>query len=76
MDKLLKAREILSSLKYEKKISLREIQSVIGFLIFACMVVPPGRAFLRRLMDLSTKISNPYHYVRLNKEARADLAAW
>ena len=52
MDKLLKAQEILSSLKYKKKILLREIQSVVGFLNFACMVVPPGRAFLRRLIDL------------------------
>ena len=39
-------------------------------------MIVPGRAFLRRLIDVTIGLTKPYHRVRLNKEARADLAAW
>ena len=35
-----------------------------------------GRTFLRRLIDLTKGVQNPNHFIRLNKEARKDLAAW
>jgi len=38
--------------------------------------VCPGRAFLRRLIDLTKKVSNPFYLIRLTCEARADLQAW
>ena len=57
-------------------ISLRQLQSVIAQLNFACRVISPGRAFLRRLINLTIGISKPSHHVRLNREARANLAAW
>lgn len=43
---------------------------------FACLVVVPGRAFLRRLIDLTCNVHNPRHYIRLNAEARCDIRAW
>ena len=39
-------------------------------------VISPGRAFLRRLINLSIGVSRPGHHIRLNAEVRADLAAW
>ena len=36
--------------------TLREIQSIIGLLNFACQVVVPGRAFCRRLIDATCKV--------------------
>ena len=54
----------------------RELLSLIGKLAFACKVVPPGRLFLRRLIDLSTTVRHLHHHVTLNKAARADLAWW
>ena len=57
-------------------ISLRQLQYVIGLLNVACRVISHGRAFLRRLINLTIGISKPSHHVRLNSEARADLAAW
>ena len=36
----------------------RELLSLIGKLSFACKVVPSGRVFLRRLIDLSTSVEN------------------
>ena len=43
---------------------------------FACSVVVPGRAFLRRLIDLTVGIHSSYHYVRINREVKADLKVW
>lgn len=40
---------------------------------FACFAIVPGRAFLRRLIDLTCGISKPFYWVRLTKETRADL---
>ena len=54
----------------------RELLSLIGKLAFACKVVPPGRIFLRRLIDLSTTARHLHHHVTLNRAARADLAWW
>ncbi|CAG2196116.1 unnamed protein product [Mytilus edulis] len=39
-------------------------------------VVVPGRAFLRRLFDLTIGHSCPHYRITLNSEARADLRAW
>ena len=36
----------------------------------------PGRAFLRRIIDLTRGKHSPSHHIRLTKEARADLSAW
>lgn len=59
-----------------KKVTLRDLQSLIGLLSFACSVVLPGRAFLRRVIDLTCGVKNPHHYIRLTCEARADLYTW
>ena len=72
-EKVLKITSTLASVKNRKKITLRVLQSVIGLLNFACCVVLPGRAFLRRLIDLTKGITKQHHYIRLTKKSRADL---
>lgn len=74
--KLIKIRDCLQQVKCRKKITLHDLQSLIGLLNFACLVVVPGRTFLRRLIDLTCGLSKPHHYIRLNCEARADLSMW
>ena len=54
----------------------RELLSLIGSLHHACEVIKPGRAFLRRLIELSKVPKALHHFVRLNKEARADISWW
>jgi hypothetical protein len=76
LDKLGKLKDQLNHFKFKKKATLRELQSLIGLLNFACSVVPPGRAFLRRLIDLTIGLSKPHHHRRLNKETRSDIQAW
>jgi hypothetical protein len=76
LDKLGKLKDRLNHFKFKKNATLRELQSLIGLSNFVCSVVPPGRAFLRRLIDITIGLSKPHHHRRLNKEARSDIQAW
>lgn len=75
-DKLAKLHELLNFYKTRRKIKLRDLQSLLGLLNFCCKVVLPGRAFLRRLFDLTKGVLKPHHRITLSKEARRDLTAW
>jgi hypothetical protein len=76
VDKLQKLQTLLKSFLKLKKVTLQELQSLIGLLNFTCMVVVPARAFLRRIIDLTKGIQKPHHKRRLTKSAKADLLAW
>lgn len=75
-DKLEKAHGLINSFKNKKRIQLKDLQQIIGFLNFCCIVIVPGRAFLRRLIDLTVGVRYAHYFIRLNNEARADLQAW
>ena len=75
-DKVKKMQSAIERIRKCRSISLRQLQSTISLLNFACRVISPGKAFLRRFINLTIGISKPTHHVRLNSEARADLAAW
>lgn len=75
-DKLTQLKLEIQKFKAKRSATLMELQSLIGMLNFACSVVPPGRTFLRRLIDLTIGLKKPYHHRRLNLQAQADLHAW
>lgn len=75
-DKTEKCKLLIATFLRRKKVTLRELQSLVGLLNFACSVVVPGRAFLRRLIDLTKGITSPHHFIRLNKSVKADLQLW
>ena len=75
-DKLQKCRTLLHQFYKRRTVTLRELQSLIGLLNFACSVVVPGRAFLRRLIDLTIGITKAHHHIRLTRTARADIKLW
>jgi len=76
LDKLTHCRELIHAFQSRKKVTLKELQSLIGTLQFATSVVVPGKAFLRRLIDLTIGIRYPHYKIRLTNEARADLQMW
>ena len=76
LDKLTKCRTLLHLFYKKRSVTLRELQSLIGLLNFCCSVVIPGRAFLRRLIDLTTGLTRPHHHIRLNREAKLDIRMW
>ena len=75
-DKLAKCSQLISLFLLRKKVTLHDIQVLTGLLNFACSVIVPGRAFLRRLIDLTMGIKAPYHKIRLSKEVKEDLRVW
>lgn len=77
-DKLIKLRQTISAFKGKRTATLRELHSLIGLLNFACAcdVVPPGRTFPRRIIDITRGIQKPHHHRNLDKNARADLATF
>ena len=76
MDKLDTCYRLIQEALSKPKITLKGLQCIIGTLNFACGVVLPGRAFLRRLIDLTIGVSKPFHYIRVTREAREDLKTW
>ena len=59
-----------------RKCTKRQLLSLVGKLLFAARVVPAGRFFLRRLVELSCTVHQLHHHIYLNEEARADIAWW
>ena len=72
-EKLFKLRNLLDSYSRARKITLKDLQSLLGLLNFCCQVVPPGKCFLRRLYDLTKSVTKPNHRVTLNKESCKDI---
>ena len=75
-DKLDRARALLLNLRNKRRVKLKELQSLLGFLNFACKVVVPGRPFLRRLINLTIGITKPHYHIPLCVQAKADIEAW
>jgi hypothetical protein len=76
LDNVLKIKNSLSEMRVRRKVTLRELQLLIGLLNFASCVVQSGRTFLRRLIDRTKGIQQPHFHIRLNKESRLYIAAW
>jgi len=75
-DKLTKCKSLLLDFHKRRKVTLRELQSLIGLLNFCCSVILPGRAFLRRLIDLTRGVQRAHYHIRLTKACRQDLLVW
>ena len=59
-----------------KKVTLKDMQSLIGLLNFTCSVVVPGRTFLRRMINLTVGVRRPMHMIRLTSAVKGDLHLW
>ena len=76
VDKLSRTKEALHEWCRKKSATLKELQSLIGTLQFACRVVVPGRAFLQRIISLTKGISSSRWLIKLNTEFRKDVSMW
>ena len=66
----------LNQLHWHRRCRKRELLFLIGKLSIACKVVPSGRIFLHRLIDLSTSVEKLHHPLPLMQEAKLDLKWW
>lgn len=75
--KIVELKQLVSHWLHKKAATKRELLSLIGHLSFASKVVPPGRTFTRRMIDLSITCSHLDHYnIRLNTDFHSDLVWW
>lgn len=75
-DKLVALSKVIEELLPLRKVTLRQLQSLLGHLNFACRVVAPGRPFCSRLAKLTSGLQAPHHRVRLSAQVQADLRVW
>ena len=75
-DKVDTCTEVISSLLEGSKTTFLKLQSVIGLLNFTCALVVPGRAFLRRLTDLTVWVRKPHYHIHIAGEVKQDLHVW
>ena len=76
-DKLKSLRQLLQEWQYGKsKVTKRQLLSLIGKLSFAAKVIPAGRIFLRRLIDLSATVKKLHYRISLTAEAKEDIKWW
>ena len=76
LEKIQKCTEEITCLLQKNRATLKELQSIIGLLNFACAVILPGRPFLRRLIDLTVGLRAPHHRRRLTSGTKSDLSMW
>ena len=72
-DKVERIQTTLPSFKSRKSCTLRELQTLIGTLNFACRVVPPGWPFLQRMIELTRRVFQPHHHIKLSSGFFKDL---
>mgnify|MGYP001553745544 CR=1 FL=1 len=75
-EKVEKCTTLVTQALASNKITLRNLQSLIGTLNFACSVISPGRPFLRKLINLTVNIKCPHYLLRLSADTKKDLQIW
>ena len=67
---------LLNSWSHKWHCTRKELESLIGNLQHACKVVPAGRTFLRRMINLLYAFCQEDHPIRLKREFHLDLTWW
>ena len=75
-DKLARTKRAFHQWSLKKSATLRELQSLIGTLQFACRVIAPGRPFLQRIIHLTKGTHLPHQQIKLNAGFRKDIKMW
>lgn len=77
-DKLIKCKSAILAMLKQKKCTVAELDHITGLLNFTCIVIAPGRAFLKRLTNLRKGLHLPKPYFKLNltKQVKEDLRLW
>ena len=78
VDKLTKAIELIDFVlnKKSRKITLKQLQKLCGYLNFLSKAIVAGRAFTRRLYSFGSALTKPNHHLKVKKEMQYDLLAW
>lgn len=75
-EKISKLKTSLEFLLSRKKVTRKDLESVVGLMSFCSRAIPSSRAFLRRLYDLIAQVKEPFYRIRLGQELKSDIRMW
>ena len=75
-DKLARTKQALYQWSLKKSAMLRELQSLIGTLQFACRVIAPGSPFVQRIIHQTKGTQLPYWQNKLIAGFWKDIKIW
>ncbi|XP_078500441.1 uncharacterized protein LOC144755420 [Lissotriton helveticus] len=75
-DKKVKMLDLMQAMLAKPKVTVKEVQVLLGHLNFACRVVRAGRTFCRRLGRALSGHHLPHHRIRLTAGVKEDLRMW
>lgn len=59
-----------------RTMSKRNLLSLLGHLNFATKIIPQGRSFVSRLLDLAKSVEKLHDHVKLDYGCRSELRFW
>lgn len=71
-DKLSKLIFLIDVFFSVRKVTLQQLQSLLGFLVFACHIMPMGWVFSRHLSLATRSITRPSHRICITRPLRTD----
>ena len=75
-DKLARLCQLVAVWQAKRSCTRNELESFVGHLSHAAIVIQPGKIFLRPLFSLLSATARPHFLIRLNRSVRADLQWW
>lgn len=75
-NKIARSIHLIQVLLDSKKTTLRQLQSLLGLLVFTSRVIPMGRVFCKRLYKATCGKKSPFDHIRVTKPMRSDLQIW
>lgn len=75
-EKLQALKEMLLCFLNKKKMTLKELQSLVGSLNFCSRAIPCASAFNRRFYDATVGLTNPRHHLRISASMKEDMSMW
>jgi len=61
---------------WRRKVTLMELQSLLGLLNFTCSVILLRHAFLHRMINHTKGGCRPHHHIHLTKEMKSGIIVW
>ena len=77
--KIQRAEALISKVINKRKVMVKQLQKICGFLNFLGKCIVPGRAFTRCLYAFASVADSklkPHHHINMNAEIKCDLSMW
>ena len=75
-DKLTRLVALVKTFLCWKRCTKREALSLLGHFNFAARVIPLGRSFISRLLEVTRRAKELHHHVHLTTDCKEDLRMW